>query len=63
MLIPTLNALENVELPALLRAKTARRVEPAPKGCWKNWGWVNVLITFPRSFPAASNSVCAGPCV
>lgn len=36
MLIPTLNALENVELPALLRGRTAGKVAMARKRCWNS---------------------------
>lgn len=56
MLIPTLNALENVELPGLLRGKIPARAVPAPKRCWNSSGWVSALIIFRRSFPAASSS-------
>lgn len=36
MLIPTLNALENVELPALLRGRTAGKAAMARKRCWNS---------------------------
>jgi ABC-type sugar transport system ATPase subunit len=56
MLIPTLNALENVELPALLRGKAITRAVAAPGRCWSSWGWANACIICRRSFPAASSS-------
>lgn len=57
MLIPTLNALENVELPALLRGENSgKKVVTGQKRCWSNWGWENVLIIFRPSFPAGSSN-------
>ncbi len=38
-------------------AKTAVKAAPVPKHYLMSWGWANVLITFRRSFPAASSSV------
>ena len=36
MLIPTLNALENVELPALLRGENSGKAAMARKRCWNS---------------------------
>jgi predicted ABC-type transport system involved in lysophospholipase L1 biosynthesis ATPase subunit len=56
MLIPTLNALENVELPALLRGESDSQSRGSARRCWSSWGWANACITCRRSSPAASSS-------
>ncbi|AIT50241.1 hypothetical protein SEEN554_10785 [Salmonella enterica subsp. enterica serovar Newport str. CVM 21554] len=56
MLIPTLNALENVELPALLRGENSGQSKAGRKRCSNNWDWENGLTTFRHSFPAANSS-------
>lgn len=56
MLIPTLNALENVELRGCCAVKIRVKVANTPKPCWNSWGWANALTTFRRSFRAASSS-------
>jgi putative ABC transport system ATP-binding protein len=60
MLIPTLNALENVELPALLRGESDNQSRGSAGRCWSNWGWANACITCRYSFPAASSSGSRG---
>ena len=54
MLIPTLNALENVELR--LRGEVARKVVTGRKRCSNSWGWVNVWIIFGTAFPAVNSN-------
>ena len=56
MLIPTLNALENVELPALLRGESSAESRNGAKALLEQLGWVNVLIIFRHSFPAANSN-------
>jgi putative ABC transport system ATP-binding protein len=56
MLIPTLNALENVELPALLRGESDSQSRGSARRCWSSWGWANACITCRYSSPAASSS-------
>ena len=55
MLVPTLNALENVQLPALLRGESDRAASRRCS-CWNSWDWANGSITCRRSCPAASSS-------
>jgi putative ABC transport system ATP-binding protein len=57
MLIPTLNALENVELPGLLRGRISARAANMPEHCWNSWDWVTASITFRRSFPGEQQRV------
>jgi predicted ABC-type transport system involved in lysophospholipase L1 biosynthesis ATPase subunit len=60
MLIPTLNALENVELPGLLRGRISARAANMPEHCWNSWDWVTASITFRRSFPGRATARCTG---
>lgn len=56
MLIPTLNALENVELPALLRGESSAESRNGAKALLEQLGWVNVLIIFRHNFLAANSN-------
>ncbi len=55
MLIPTLNALENVELPALLRGESSAESRNEAKALLEQLGLGKRLIIFRRSFPAANS--------
>ena len=61
MLIPTLNALENVELPACCAVKIPVKAAITRRRCWNSWGWENVSTTFRHSFPAVSSSAWRWP--
>lgn len=56
MLIPTLNALENVELPAMLRGETSKASRQQAQALWNSSGLANASIICPPSSPAANNS-------
>ncbi len=57
MLIPTLNALENVELPALLRGESSAESRNGAKALLEQLGLGNVGIHFFRhSFPAVNSN-------
>ncbi len=56
MLIPTLNALENVELPALLRGASDSQSRAMPARCLSSWDLANACTTCRRSSPAANSS-------
>ena len=61
MLIPTLNALENVELPALLRGGNSRESRAHAKALLEQLGLGKRLDHLPAQLPAGSNSVWPWP--
>lgn len=56
MLIPTLNALENVELPALLRGESSAESRNGAKALLEQLGLGKRLIIFRHSFPAVNSN-------
>ena len=56
MLIPTLNALENVELPALLRGASDSQSRGDARALLEQLGLANACTTCRRSSPAANSS-------